>query len=169
MCLKSPHPKPGQREGPSIDTITLMSQVFLLMVAFTPVGKFIWATNVCKVKVHLAFQEVKVHQNHGMCYSPPVQKALLCSVCTGRKRKALRTESRGLFKYLFCRHLFLAHGMLSRIVQVSNTHTEDGCSPTQILPHHCSSHMPDKLHRLPVLTKWWRQTIQEWDCHLYTE
>lgn len=97
MCLKSPHPKPGQREGPSIDTITLMSQVFLLMVAFTPVGKFIWATNVCKVKVHLAFQEVKVHQNHGMCYSPPVQKALLCSVCTGRKRKALRTESRGLF------------------------------------------------------------------------
>lgn len=39
----------------------------------------------------------KYIKKHEMCYSLPVQKALHCSVCAGRKRKALQTKSRGFF------------------------------------------------------------------------
>lgn len=90
----------------------------------------------------------KYFKKHEMCYSLPVQKALLCSVCAGRGRP-YRKNQEAFSVYLFCRHLFLAHGTLSRIVQVSNTLTEDGYSYTYVLLHHCNSHM---LNRLPMLT-----------------
>lgn len=82
--------------------------------------------------------------SHCLCKKP-------CSavfVPEGRGRP-YRKNQEAFSVYLFCRHLFLAHGTLSRIVQVSNTHTEDGYSHTYVLLHHCNSHMQN---RLPMLT-----------------
>lgn len=54
--------------------------------------------------------------------------------------------------YLCCWHLFLAFDTLTALLQVQRTCIQDRYS--HILHHcsHCRPHMPEKLHKLPMLT-----------------
>lgn len=87
---------------------------------------------------------------HCLCKKP-------CSavfVSEGRGR-LYRQNQEAFSVYLLCRHSFLAHGMLSRIVRVSNTHRED--VDTHIFYHISAAHT---CQMLPMLTS----EVVEADC-----
>lgn len=76
---------------------------------------------------------------------------VLCIVYAGIGRLLIHFEG-PFWAYLWCWHLFLAFDTLTGLLQVQSTCIQDRYS--HILHHccHCSPRVPEKLHKLPVLT-----------------